>query len=508
VSIRHSLDTRDAFYDGENNFMDEMMPHYEGLLSEFYHALHASSYRIDLSDAFGQHLFDLVDVKMKTFRPEVLEDLQAENKLCSEYVKLLASARIPFEGEDRNLSQMGPFSQSKDRAMRMLAQKAVTGFFAEHEMELDRIYDELVRVRTTIAKKLGFGSFVELGYARMNRTDYDAEKVNCYRDQILDSVVPVTQRLRERQAGRLRLEALKYYDEALSFLSGNAIPKGSPDWMTAHATDIYYEMSEETDVFFKFMRDHGLLDLVARPGKAGGGYCTFIADEKAPFIFSNFNGTSDDVDVLTHEAGHAFAAYESRNAELPEYLWPTLEACEIHSMSMEFLAWPWMDRFFQGDTGKYKFAHLSGCLLFIPYGVTVDEFQHWVYENPDATPELRKSKWRDIERKYLPHRDYEGNGFLERGGFWFRQSHIFTSPFYYIDYTLAQISAFEFWTKAELDRSKAWADYLRLCQAGGSRPYLELLELAGLCNPFEEGSVAAIMGPVMAWLDGIDDTGM
>lgn len=508
VSIRHSLDTRDTFYDEENNYMDEMMPHYEGLLSEFYQALNSSPYKKELSNEYGQHLFALVETKLKTFKPEILEDLQLENKLGSEYTKLLSGAKIPFEGEERNLSQMSPFIQSKDRDIRIRAQKAVTNFFVENETEFDRIYDEMVKVRTIIAKKLGFSSFTPLGYARMNRTDYDADMVAGYRDQVMRTVVPVSQKLRMRQAKRLGLEALKYYDESLEFPTGNATPKGSPDWMISHAQDMYNEMSPETSEFFNYMLDGGLLDLVAKPGKSPGGYCTFIPNLKSPFIFSNFNGTSDDVDVLTHEAGHAFQVYQSRNIAMPEYVWPTLEACEIHSMSMEFLAWPWMDRFFEQDTAKYRFAHLSGALLFIPYGVTVDEFQHWVYEHPDATPAERKAQWRATERKYLPHRDYADNEFLERGGFWFRQGHIFGSPFYYIDYTLAQVSAFEFWGKAMQDRSKAWTDYLRLCQAGGSLSYLDLLKLAGLCNPFEEGSIATIMTPISDWLDNADDSGM
>ena len=508
VSIRHSLDTRDAFYDEENNFMDEAMPHYEGLLNEFYEALDTSANKPALAEAFGQHLFDLIAVKRKTFRPEILEDLQTENRLCSAYTKLLSSARIPFDGEEHNLSQMSPFTQSKDRNTRILAQKAVTTFFSENESEFDRLYDELVKIRTVIARKLGFDTFTPLGYARMNRTDYAADMVAGYRDQVLRAVVPVSQRLRARQARRLGLSALKYYDEPLEFLSGNAKPKGSPDWMVNNARQMYQEMSPETGEFFQFMQEGSLMDLVARPGKAPGGYCTFIPDLKAPFIFSNFNGTSDDVDVLTHEAGHAFQVYQSRNNALSEYVWPTLEACEIHSMSMEFLAWPWMDRFFEEETGKYRFAHLSGALLFIPYGVTVDEFQHWVYAHPEASPQERKAIWRAIEKKYLPHRDYEDNAFLESGTFWFRQGHIFGSPFYYIDYTLAQISAFEFWGKAQQNRASAWKDYLRLCQAGGSLSYLGLLKLAGLCNPFVEGSIETIMGPVSAWLDSVDDTGM
>ncbi len=505
VSVRHSLDTRDAFYDEENNAMDELMPHFEGLLNDFYLAVQASPFQKELTHHFGQHFLDLVAVKLKTFIPEILEDLQTENKLTSRYTKLLASAKIPFEGEERNLSQMGPFTQSVDREMRIQAQKAVTVFFEENEAEFDRIFDELVQIRTSMARKMGFTNFTPLGYARMNRTDYGAGAVKVYRDQVLRDVVPVAQKLRERQAMRLDLDEMKYYDEPLTFLSGNATPKGSPEWMVAQAQDMYTEMSSETGEFFAFMQEYGMMDLVAKPGKASGGYCTFIPDEKSPFIFSNFNGTSDDVDVLTHEAGHAFQVYESRKQNLPEYVWPTLEACEIHSMSMEFLAWPWMDRFFLEDTTKYKFTHLSGALLFIPYGVAVDEFQHWIYENPNVAPNVRKAAWRDIEQKYLPYRDYADNTFLNKGTYWFRQGHIFGSPFYYIDYTLAQISAFEFWQMANKDRKKAWDKYLKLCQAGGSRSYQGLIKYAALSNPFEEGTLEKMMAPISAWLDTVDD---
>jgi len=508
VYIRHNLDTRDAFYDEENSFMDELKPHVEGLLSEFYQVLNNSPFKKELSAVFGEHLFELVDIKQKTFKPEILEDLQLENKLGSAYLKLFSSAKIPFEGEDHNLSQMAPFTQSKDRDMRISAQKAVTLFFADNEAEFDRIFDEMVKIRTTIARKLGFSSFTALGYARLNRTDYDAAMVAGYRDQVLRTVVPVSQKLRARQAKRLGLNALKYYDEPLEFPTGNAKPKGSPDWMIGHARDMYNEMSPETSEFFNYMLDGGLMDLVAKPGKVPGGFCTFIPNLKSPFICSNFNGTLEDVVILTHEAGHAFQFYQSRNSATPEYVVATTEAAEIHSTSMELLAWPWMDRFFQDDTVKYRFAHLSSLLLFIPYGVTVDEFQHWVYENPEATPAERKSVWRTLERKFLPHRDYGDDEFLERGGYWFRQLHIFMAPFYYIDYTLAMVSAFEFWDKATQDRPKAWKDYLRLCQAGGSLSYLGLLKLAALSNPFEEGSIATIMAPVSSWLEVVDDSGM
>ncbi|MBI9015175.1 MAG: M3 family oligoendopeptidase [Clostridiales bacterium] len=508
VSVRHSLDTTDEFYEKENDFMDENSPIYEGWVSNYYEALVASPFRADLEAKWGKHIFIIAELTLKTFKPEIIELMQTENKLASEYMKLRASAKIMFDGEEKNLSQMTPYTESKDREIRLAAQKAVTGFFEEHEADFDRIYDEQVKVRHEIALKLGFENFVDLGYARLKRSDYNSKNAANYRKQVYENLVPLTTELRQRQAKRLGVEALKYYDEPLDFLTGNATPKGNPEWIINNGKQMYKELSTETDEFFSYMVEHDLLDLVAKKGKAGGGYCTFVNDYKSPFIFSNFNGTSGDVDVLTHEAGHAFQVYSSRNYKLPEYVWPTLEACEIHSMSMEFFAWPWMKNFFKEDVEKYKFTHLSGALLFIPYGVTVDEFQHFVYENPTATPTERKAKWREIEKKYLPHRDYEDNDFLERGGFWFKQGHIFSNPFYYIDYTLAQVSAFEFWNKSVEDRETAWSDYLRLCQAGGSKSYLDLVSLANLHNPFEDGTIKKIVGPISEWLSKVDDSKM
>ncbi|WP_426348018.1 M3 family oligoendopeptidase [Alloiococcus sp. CFN-8] len=508
VQIRHTIDTTDKFYEEENDYIDEIMPLYSGLTTEYYKAIIGSKFREELEKAWGKQLFKLAELAIKTFKPEIIEDLQQENKLKSEYTKLKASAKIDFMGEERNLSGITPFLQHKDREIRKQAVEAKFGFFKENEKEFDRIYDELVKIRTKIARKLGYKSFVELGYDRMSRADYNADMVKNYRDQVLQYVVPETTALRERQRERLGLDKLYFYDEDIAFNSGNATPKGDPQWIVDNGRRMYSELSKETEEFFDFMMENELMDLVNKKGKAGGGYCTYIADYKAPFIFSNFNGTSGDIDVLTHEAGHAFQVYSSRSIGIPEYAFPTYEAAEIHSMSMEFFTWPWMGLFFQEEEEKYKFDHLSSGLLFLPYGVTVDEFQHEVYANPDMTPEERKAKWREIERKYLPHRDYEGNDLLERGGFFYQQGHIFEDPFYYIDYTLAQVCAFQFWKKSREDREKAWEDYLRLCKAGGSKSFLELVDLANLNSPFKDGCIEEVMVPIKEYLDSVDDSSL
>ncbi|WP_028610111.1 M3 family oligoendopeptidase [Paenibacillus harenae] len=505
VSIRHSINTKDEFYKAEQEFMDETGPILQEYITDYYKALVHSKFRAEFEKEWGSQLLQLAEISLRTFSPEIIEDLQLENKLSTEYSQLIASAKIQFEGEERTLPQLAPFELSTDRDMRKRASEARYGFMSEHEPAFDRIFDDLVKVRVRIAKKLGYDSFVELGYDRMMRTDYNADMVANFRKQVLEHIVPAALLLRKRQADRLGLDELKYYDENFNFETGNAAPKGDPDWIVANGAKMYKELSPETDEFFSFMRNNGLMDLVSKQGKQGGGYCTYISKYKAPFIFSNFNGTSGDIDVLTHEVGHAFQVFQSRNIEVPEYAFPTYEACEIHSMSMEFICWPWMELFFEEDAAKYRYNHLADGLQFIPYGVAVDEFQHYVYDNPEATPAERKRSWREIENKYLPHRNYDGNAYLEQGGFWQKQAHIFRSPFYYIDYTLAQICAFQFWKRSNEDFKSAWSDYLRLCQAGGSQSFLKLVELAGLTSPFEDHSIGSVIGDIEDWLNGIND---
>ncbi|WNS76969.1 M3 family oligoendopeptidase [Bacillus sp. DTU_2020_1000418_1_SI_GHA_SEK_038] len=503
--IRHSVDTNDEFYKAEQDYMDEIQPEVEGFVTRYYEALVKSVFRNEIEEKFGNQLFALAEAQLKVFSPEIVPLLQKENKLSSDYTKLIASAKIDFDGEERTLAQMEPFTQSIDRDVRKTASEARFGFLAENEEELDRIFDDLVKVRTEIAHKLGYNNFVELAYLRMQRTDYNAEMVAKFRDQVKEYIVPIATKLKERQRERIGVDQLKYYDEGFNFKTGNAAPKGSPEWIIENGQKMYNELSTETGEFFSYMREENLMDLVAKKGKAGGGYCTFIENYKAPFIFSNFNGTSGDIDVLTHEAGHAFQVYSSGKYEIPEYYWPTYEACEIHSMSMEFFTWPWMDKFFKEDTDKYKFAHLSGALLFLPYGVAVDEFQHWVYENNTATPKERKQAWREIEKKYMPHKDYDGNEYLENGGFWQRQAHIYNSPFYYIDYTLAQICAFQFWKRSRENHEDAWKDYVHLCSLGGSQAFTGLVSEANLISPFKDGCVESVVGEIESWLNTIDD---
>ena len=502
ASIRNTIDTQDEFYEQEQEFFDTIGPELAEYFQNLNLAIYNSKFRTELVNKYGSKIFREIEMSLKTFKPEIIEDLQIENKLTTKYDKLKASAQIEFDGKILPLPGLSIYLQDKDRNIRKSAEEAVCNFYKEHEAEFDDIYDQLVEVRTRIARKLGYENFVELGYYRMGRTDYDSKMVEKYREQILKHVVPLANKIYELQAKRCGITDLKSYDLSLTYLNGNPMPKGTTEDKVENARIMYHELSEETGEFFDFMVEHKLFDLDSKKGKAGGGYCTYMAKWRSPFIFSNFNNTAGDIDVLTHEAGHAFQVYCSRDAILPNYIWPTMESCEIHSMSMEFFTYPWMNLFFD-DVDKRIYAHLTDSITFLPYGVTVDEFQHVVYSKPELTKEERKAAWREIERKYTPYKVYE-NDLLERGGWWYRQGHIFSSPFYYIDYTLAQVCAHQFFVKDMENHENAWNDYYSLCKLGGSKTFLELLKEANLENPFEDGSLTKTMNRLKEWIDNFD----
>lgn len=504
IYVLYSCDTQNKTYKKAQEKCDEISPVISAYTQQFYKILTKVKYRKDLEKIFGKYLFKMLDDSLKTFDEKVIPELIEENKLVSKYDEIMGTAQIEFRGGIYNLSQIGKFCQDQDQKTRKEAAEALDKWLGEKEGALGSIYDELVHLRTTIAKKLGFKSFIELAYMRLGRVDYTHKEVANYRKQIATSVIPVANKLYKAQMKNLGIKNPQYYDYNLSFKSGNPMPAGDLNYLVNAAKNMYNDMSKESGEFFNHMIDCHLMDLDARPGKQPGGYCTYFGTYKTPFIFANFNGTQGDVNVLTHEVGHGFQAYLSSGIKVPEYRSPTLEACEIHSMSMEFFAWPYMEDFFGKDADKYRYCHLADAIEFLPYGITVDEFQHWVYENPNATHLERCAKWREIEQAYTPHKKYDGLPTLNHGAYWLRQGHIFSTAFYYIDYTLAQVCAFQFLVEMNKNRAKAWKKYVKLCKCGGKYPFVELLAQNKLRNPFEDGNVEKVVKPLIKILKGFD----
>lgn len=505
VEIRHTVDTKDAYYTKEQEYLDTVLPELEKDYEKINRALLESFFLEELKHRLPETFFLQKEMDLKAFDPIIIEDMQEENRLMTKYQDLIASAEIPFDGEIYNLSSLEVKTNSSDRIVRKRALQAYWNWFEQHEEEVAQVFDQMIKVRTRMAQKLGYDNFIALGYARMHRYDYDQEDVAKYRRQVLKDVVPLCSALYKRQQKRLGYDTLHAWDEKVEFLQGNPTPKYDRAALVKRAQKMYHELSKETGVFFDFMVEHELLDLDSKPGKAAGGYCTFMPDYKSPFIFANFNQTQHDAEVLTHEAGHAYQIYESRDIYPSDCVWPTYESCEIHSMSMEFFTHTWMQSFFEEDVNRYYYSHMAGSLKFLPYGVLVDHFQHEVYAHPEMSHKERMDTWRRLEKEYLPHKNYEEVEILERGGWWMRQAHIFMSPFYYIDYTLAQVCAMQFWARMENKDPKAFEDYQHICKIGGTLPFRKIVKEAGLIVPFEEGCLEQVTGSVSQWLDEISE---
>lgn len=500
--IRHTINTKDEFYNAENDYMDEIGPKLQELSHQVNTALLESPYRAELERHYGALMFKNLEIAARSFSPAIVELMQEENKLVSEYQNLYASATVEFDGKTMPLPLLGPYKQDPDRAVRKAAYEADAKFFDSHREELDTLYDKLVKVRDAQAKKMGLPNYIPLGYDRMGRNCYTAKDVAAFRDQIAEDMVPIVAKVKEAQRRRIGVEKLAFYDEPISFADGNAVPEGIPDEILAAGKKMYQELSPETAEFIDFMFENELFDVLSRDGKAPGGYCTEIADYKSPFIFSNFNATAGDVDVLTHEAGHAFEAYRAFKQELPSLLHsPTIEACECHSMSMEFLTAPWHHLFFGKQTDKYELGHCEDALVFIPYGCMVDEFQHKVYENPGITPEQRNELWLSLEKKYRPWIDFDNLPFYSRGGGWQRQLHIYEVPLYYIDYCMAQTVAFQFWNLSRENYAEAWKRYMTFVDKAGTATFAELVESAGLKVPYHAGCIKEIGESISRWLE-------
>ena len=510
ASVRNTIDTRDKFYDEEMNFWNEALPQLQECENAWSKAMLASPFRKDFAAEYGDLMFVNAEIADKAFSPEILPEMAEENKLTTEYGKLIASAQIPFEGGVYTLSQLSPFKNDPDDARRLAAWQAEGKWYKEHQAEFDGIYDKLVHLRDTMGKKLGYEGYTTLGYYRMGRNCYTKADVEKFRAAVVKYLVPLADSIYREQAKRLGKQyPMNFADNALMFRSGNPTPCGDADAIVAQGKKFYDELSPETSEFFNKMLDDQLMDLLSTPGKAGGGYCTGLGDYAVPFIFANFNGTQHDVEVVTHEAGHAFAAYMNRNRIPYATVWPSMEGCEVHSMSMEFFAWPWAEGFFGKDARKFRYSHLAGALTFIPYGTMVDHFQHIVYEKPDMTPKERHGVWKELLGVYMPWMQLGDEiPFYGEGEGWQRQMHIYQSPFYYIDYCLAQTVSLQFWAMLQKDRAEAWSHYMAYTLQGGSRVFTELLKNAGLTSPFEESCLRGVCETAKQWLDNYDLTGI
>ena len=503
ANIHYTCDTRDEYWKAEQDFFDANGPAVTNASVEISRSFLANPHVDALTEKFGTTCVAGMKNAVLGMDDRTVELQQQFNALVSRYQQIYGGALVELDGKQLTIPQLGPYKEDLDPAVRRAAYEAEAGYFDAHRTELDELYGQIVQNLNAQARVMGYHDYSELSYVRMNRIGYGPEEIRKFRDQVANDVVPQLQKVMALRAKRTGIARPTFTDLPIMFKDGN--PKPIPGYKARMdaARTMYHELSPETAEFIDFMQDNELFDVESRPGKMSGGYMTSLPSYKAPFIFANWNDTSGDVDVLTHECGHAFEGYVAeRDPAIPADLeCPGMESAEIHSMAMEFLTAPWHHLLFGRDTDKYALLHAEDSFVFLAYGCEVDEFQHIMYQNPDLTPDERNAEWLKLEKKYRPWIDFAGLPFYGRGAGWQRQLHIYECPFYYIDYCLSTMAALQFFLLSLTDHKDAWQRYLRLVRRAGMASYTELLETAGLKVPFEEGSIKGIAQQMTDWLE-------
>lgn len=489
VNIRHCIRTQDPEYAAETAFWSAASPLLGACRQQWEDAMLASPFRSRFAAEFGSLQFTNAILERGIYSDAISEELKRENALMREYESLQASALLSFSGGSHTLSRMRPFKTSTDNSVRYAAWQAEGAWYKAHAAEFDRIFDELVHTRDRMGKRLGYENYLPLGYKVRCRNCYTKEDVAAYRQAVVQYIVPVAEAACRQQAARIGAEyPMNFADLALEYRDGNAVPLGDTQDILETTAQFFRTLSPEAGQFFRMMLDDGLMDVVSRDGKASGGYCASFPEYEVPFIFANFNGTQEDVQIITHEAGHALEVYTNRKRIPYRYIWPTGEACEVNSVGMEFLGEGFAAEYFGGNAQKYKESHLARTITHIPYGAAIDHFQHIVYEQPDLSPAQRHGVWGELLRTYMPWLSLDGGiPFYDDAMGWQAQRHIFIGPLYYIDYSLAETVGLELWALMQENPREAWTRYMAYTVLGGSDTFLGLLEKAGLTSPFDTG---------------------
>lgn len=491
--VRHDMDVNDAFYAAEQEYYDEIGPKLADLSNQFERALLDSPHRGELEQVLGSQALTMMELAQQGFDSRLIPLAREENEIQSRYNQLSSNATVLWEGKRVKCSLMNPYLESPDRETRRRAALAVSASRQEQRKELEEIYSLLVDNRTRQAKLLGFSGYTELSFRLMCRIGYGRAEVSRFREQVKQEMVPFYVQLEEQRRRRLGLEKLYVYDSSVFFPDGNPKPQGDTETSLKATREMYTRLSPETAEFIAFLLDHHLYDVEIRDGKRGGGYMTFFEKYRAPFIFANFDGTTENAYIMCHEGGHAFQGYLRREEVFRERRSYTSEAAETHAMAMEFFAWPYMELFFGDRAEDYRAMHLEGAVRLIISQCQQDEFQELVYDNPDLTPDERNGLWAKLDRVYWPSRDFAGDQYLLDGCGWQRIPHMFQWPFYAIDYALAQVCALEYLHWMNRDREEAWKSYLDFCLRTGTESFPELVRSAGLDDPFREGTLCKLI---------------
>lgn len=445
--IRYLCGMSNDFYKKEVEFHNSEDPYLQELQNECDNLLLNSSYIQEFRFEFGDMIVNQLNNKCRLSNSQTTSLQTKESNLKTEYISLLSSRH----------SEDGLYDKVYD------------------------ILDSLIRVRTEIAKKLGFRNYIEMAYKIHGRFDYGEKELTSFRSQIQKMITPACNELR-------KVATIKYPDT------------NNKDASTVFSIikDMLTDLSTEGGEYINHILEHEFYDISDRPNKRQNYFgCCMLPDIKLPFMIGSYHGNGLEANYLIHEFGHGYAFYTAaRCQKLFEYHRASTSVNEIHSKTMEHLAYPYLERILGKQMNLYVRNHLFHSFDNLPYRCAIDEFEHAIYDDISMSRSKRCELWADIEEKYMPWRVKDSDA-IKRGTYFPNQSHLFTHPFYYIEYNIAQISVLEFYERSKHNWNKSCTDYSNLCKAGGSTNYLNLLKIGNLSNPFSQDNVTKICKPVL-----------
>jgi oligoendopeptidase F len=435
--------------------------------------------------------------------------LQMEDKrLDNEYNKLFGAIMIDFEGKQHTLAQMGKYQEETDRSRREAAFRVSWDRFLKDKSGYNKLYDELIKVRTQMGKNAGFDSYTGYRFKQLLRFDYGVKESFEFQDAIAEVVVPLVDEIHQERKAMMGLDSLRPWDLSVDPKGRSPLkPFEGGSELASKCRIAFDKVDERLGKYFDVLIDNKLLDLDSRKGKAPGGYMTAFDEQRKPFIFMNAAGLQRDVDTLLHEGGHAFHTIAARDHRLVFNRDNPIEFAEVASMSMELVAGTYMDVFYQTpeEAKRARKKHLLGIIMLMPWIATIDAFQHWVYEHPGHSNEERSKAWKEIDGRYMGKIvDIRG---LEEiyDNRWMRQMHLFSEAFYYIEYGIAQLGALQVWKNYKKNPSKAVEKYLEGLSLGYTKKLPELFKQTGIKFDFSKPMLADLMGMVKEELDTMKD---
>lgn len=434
------------------------------------------------------------------FREENIPLLTELAKLENEYDKITGGLKANWHGEEKNLVQLGLFLKDEDRAVREQSWKTMMELWLGQRDTLNKLYTEMLALRRQVAENAELPDFRAYTFREKARFDYTPEDCFTFHEAIEKVVVPAAQRIYEKKRQRLGLDVLRPWDLDVDVSDAPSLtPYQGQDELVQGSLNILNSVDPELGHHFATMAEEELLDLDTRQGKALGGYCMTFAMRKRPFIFMNGVGVHDNVQTLLHEAGHAFHVFETAGLPLTWQTDSPMEFAEVASMAMEKIATPYLTKenggfYTASEAARARIEHLETEILFLPYMAVVDTFQHWVYTNPEAAADAANcdAAWSKLWDRFMLGVDWSSFEEARVTG-WHRKPHIFTVPFYYIEYGMAEIGALQVWRNSMTDQAGALSAYRQALSLGGTKTLPELFSTAGAEFRFDTAMLSELV---------------